>query len=101
MKNILITNASERVGVSFARDLRKAGDFHTIGIDSDPRKLQRVQTDEKILSPNWKSARLNRSLRSVFPLISRLIAKERLSRFNSAIEAELSVSKTRFGFCCR
>ena len=52
MNRVLITNASERVGVAFARDLRRAGEFHTIGVDSNPSKLQRVQTDEKMLMPS-------------------------------------------------
>lgn len=52
-KNILITNASERYGVALAVDLRRiAGEFHTVGTDSHPNKLQRAQTDIKILMPS-------------------------------------------------
>ncbi len=48
----MITNASERVGIAFARDLRSAPErIHTVGIDSNASMLQRVQTDESCLVP--------------------------------------------------
>lgn len=92
MKTVLITNASERVGVAFARDLRRAGGFHTIGIDSNASKLQRVQTDDKILSPSAHEEDYLRVMRMLVEennvdlvVVTRQVEMERVAKEREAV----------------
>ena len=68
MIRVLVTSAGGAPGLNFTRSLRKAGEYHLIGLDANKYSLCRAEVDEKHLVPLAREE-------SYIPVLQQIIAE--------------------------